>query len=154
MRNSLRNVLPLLLLVPILAFLAWAQQAQTPPKPEAPAQHPIPVEAARQPNPVKATPESLALGKRMYVYDCAMCHGTKGDGKGDVAADMKTKVADFTDPATLKDATDGELFYIIKNGKGDMPPEGPRVKTEELWNLVNYVRSLAKKKAAEEKTQP
>ena len=41
---------------------------------------------------------------------------------------MKLKVSDFTDPATLKDRTDGELFYIIKVGKGDMPPEGARVK--------------------------
>ena len=49
-------------------------------------------------------------------------------------------------PETLKNATDGELFYIIRNGKRDMPPEGERVKTE-IWNLVNYVRSLAKRKA-------
>ena len=74
-----------------------------------------------------------------------MCHGKDGDGKGDVGADMKLKVSDFTDPTTLKERTDGELFYIIKFGKGDMPPEGARVKTDELWDLVNYVRSLAKK---------
>jgi mono/diheme cytochrome c family protein len=74
-----------------------------------------------------------------------MCHGKDGDGKGAVRADMKLKVSDFIDPATLKDRTDGELFYIIKFGKGDMPPEGARVKTNELWDLVNYVRSLAKK---------
>jgi mono/diheme cytochrome c family protein len=154
MRNSFRNLLPLLFLVLLLTLLAWAQQAQTPPQTQTPAPHPIPLEAVHRPNPVKPTAESLALGKKMYGYDCAMCHGTNGDGKGDVAADMKTKVSDFADPATLKDATDGELFYIIKNGKGDMPPEGPRVKTEELWNLVNYVRSFAKKKTPEEKPQP
>jgi hypothetical protein len=67
---------------------------------------------------------------------------------------MKLKVSDFTDPATLKDMTDGELFYIIKVGKGDMPPEGARVKTDELWDLVNYVRSLAKKKPSDDKTAP
>jgi mono/diheme cytochrome c family protein len=50
--------------------------------------------------------------------------------------------------------TDGELFYIIKVGKGDMPPEGARVKTDELWDLVNYVRSLAKKKPSDDKTAP
>jgi mono/diheme cytochrome c family protein len=75
-----------------------------------------------------------------------MCHGANGDGKGDVARDMKLTMVNFTDPATLKDRTDGELFYIIKNGYQDMPPEGPRVKVEENWDLVNYVRSLAKKK--------
>lgn len=57
----------------------------------------------------------------------------------------KAPVAPYPNPAILKDRTDGELFYITKIGKGDMPPEGARVKTDELWDLVNYVRSLAKK---------
>jgi len=55
-------------------------------------------------------------------------------------------IPDFTDPAALKDRTDGELFYIIQKGKGEMPPEGDRAKSEDLWNLVNYVRSFATKK--------
>jgi mono/diheme cytochrome c family protein len=63
---------------------------------------------------------------------------------------MKLKLADFTDSKTLKERTDGEIYYIIKNGHNDMPAEGPRIKTEEGWDLVNYVRSLAK---AEEKSQ-
>lgn len=79
-----------------------------------------------------------------------MCHGKDGNGKGDVAADIKLKIADFTNPDTLKDRTDGEIFYIIKNGHQDMPPEGPRVKTEENWDLVNYVRALSKSKSAGE----
>jgi mono/diheme cytochrome c family protein len=80
-----------------------------------------------------------------------MCHGNSGDGKGEMAADMKQKLTDFTDPATLKDMTDGEIFYITKNGKNEMPPEGDRLKPTELWNVVNYVRSLAKKAPAAEK---
>ena len=106
----------------------------------------IPVEAARQQNPVKSSLESLARAKKWWTIDCAMCHGATGDGKGDLAKDMKAHIADFTDPDSLKDRTDGEIFYIIKNGYEDMPPEGPRVKTEENWDLVNYVRSLAKSK--------
>jgi mono/diheme cytochrome c family protein len=80
-----------------------------------------------------------------------MCHGSAGDGKGSLAADMKLQIADFTDPASLKDRTDGEIFYIIKTGHQDMPPEGTRIKPEENWDLVNYVRSLAKKSAPESK---
>ena len=34
------------------------------------------------------------------------------------------------------------------------PPEGARVKTDELWDLVNYVRSLARKKPSDDKTAP
>jgi len=139
-------VLPALFLVCALA----AQQSSTPATPNTPAYTAIPVDAAKAPNPVKATPESVARAKKWWTMDCAMCHGKDGDGKGETARDMKLTIADFTNPATLKDRSDGEIFYIIKNGHQDMPPEGPRVKTEECWDLVNYVRSLARKKADEE----
>jgi mono/diheme cytochrome c family protein len=122
----------------LLAFCSWAQNQA--PKSDSK----IPPEEASKANPVKPTAESLAKGKKTYAIDCAMCHGEKGDGKGDMAGDIKN-VTDFTNPDSLKDRTDGELFSIIKNGKGDMPPEGPRVKTEEIWHLVNYVRAFAKK---------
>jgi mono/diheme cytochrome c family protein len=135
--------LPVLLLIaPVLS----AQQSSTP-APKTPSYAAIPVEAAKQPNPVKSSPESLARAKKWWTLDCAMCHGKDGDGKGETAKDMKLSIADFTDPATLKDRTDGEIFYIIKNGHQDMPPEGQRVKVEENWDLVNYVRAFAKKKA-------
>ncbi|MGA8213953.1 MAG: cytochrome c [Candidatus Sulfotelmatobacter sp.] len=130
----------------ILLVALSAQQTQTPQK-VTPLSYPaIPIEAARQANPVKSSPESLARAKKWWDMDCTMCHGKEGNGKGDLAAEMKLKVADFTDPITLKDRTDGEIFYIIKNGHQDMPPEGERVKPEENWDLVNYVRSLAKPK--------
>lgn len=132
----------------LFSLFMFAQESQPPAKPAPSASNPVPVEAARQANPVKATPESIAAGKKWYGYDCAMCHGKDGTGKGDVGSEMKLKVSDLSDPASLKDRTDGELFYIIKNGEGEMPPEGDRLKSNELWNLVNYVRSLAKKKPA------
>jgi len=138
-----------LLIMLLLGLSALAQESQAPSKSTPPPSAPtIPVEATRQANPVKATPESLATGKKWYNLDCAMCHGTNGDGKGEMAGDMKTKLLDFTDPAALKDVTDGEMFYVIKNGKGQMPPEGNRVKANEVWDMVNYVRSLGKKTPA------
>jgi len=136
-----------------LALPVLSQQSNPNPPPQNPSYSAIPVEAARAQNPVKSTPESLARAKKWWTLDCEMCHGKNGDGKGETAKDMKLTMADFTDPATLKDRTDGEIFYIIKTGHNDMPAEGPRVKTEENWDLVNYVRSLAKKKDAE-KPQP
>jgi mono/diheme cytochrome c family protein len=145
-------VLPALVLC-VLALSAQ-QQPSAPAAQNVSAYAAIPVDAAKAPNPVKATPESLARAKKWWTLDCAMCHGKDGNGKGETGQDMKLTIADFTDPATLKDRTDGEIFYIIKNGHQDMPPEGPRVKTEENWDLVNYVRSLAKKKPeAEQKAQ-
>ncbi len=135
----------ILLVLLLCLFPATAQQGQTHQNAPTPNSSAIPADAARQINPVKPTPESLAQGKKYYGYDCAMCHGANGNGKGEVAVDEKMTLGDFSDPATLKDKTDGELFYIIKNGRGQMPPEGDRVKPPELWNMVNYIRSLAKK---------
>jgi mono/diheme cytochrome c family protein len=139
------------LVLPALFFLglnlsAAQQKTAAPETPKAPASPAIPAEALKQTNPVRSSPESLARAKKWWGLDCAMCHGANGNGKGDTASDMKLTMLDFTDPATLKDKTDGELFYVIKNGNEDMPPEGTRVKTQENWDLVNYVRSLAKKK--------
>jgi mono/diheme cytochrome c family protein len=128
---------PLFVLFPLLPLFLSLQQ---PPAPSV-----IPAEAAHMVNPVKPTAESQAHAKKVYGYDCAMCHGANGNGKGDIAGEMKPPLKDYTDPAALKDLSDGELFYIIKNGKGQMPPEGDRAKPEDIWNMVILVRSFSKK---------
>lgn len=131
----------------LLMLPAAAQENQAVPKTEPSESHAIPPDAARMVNPIKSTPESLAQGKKYYGYDCAMCHGDTGDGKGSVAIDEKIELKDLRDPTTLKNRTDGELFYILKNGKGHMPPEPIRFSQNELWNLINYVRSMSHKAA-------
>ncbi|WP_263408227.1 c-type cytochrome [Terriglobus tenax] len=127
-------VKPLLVLVlPAVLSLAPAPQQSTPAPPAG---------APAMANPVKPTAESQAKAKKMYGYDCAMCHGATGDGKGDIP--MKS-IKDLTDPASLKDISDSDLYTLIKSGKGDMPGEGDRLKENDLWNMVIYVKSLAKK---------
>src|SRR6202521_1554343 len=96
-------------------------------------------------NPVKSSPEGLAEARKVFGYDCEMCHGAKGDGKGDVVESMKLTMRDWRDPATLANVTDGEIFYIITKGKGKMMAEGERVPEKLRWNLVNLVRALAAK---------
>ena len=130
---------PLFILPALLLFAGAPQQPAAPP-----AQSAIPAEAAHMVNPIKPTPESQAKVKKMYGYDCAMCHGATGNGKGDVT-DLKPPPRDYTDPAALKDLSDGEIFYILKNGKGQMPPDGGRTKPDDIWNMVILVRSFAKK---------
>ena len=145
---------PLLILSTLLLFglSAFPQQEQAPAKPESPATESVPVDATRKANPVKPTAESIARGRKLFGYDCAMCHGKDGFGKGDLADDMKLKMADFSSPDVFKEKTDGDLFYIIKNGKGQMPPEGDRGNPTGLWDLVNYVRSFSAKKSSPEAT--
>jgi mono/diheme cytochrome c family protein len=135
----MRTRLLLLGLLLIFAFTLFSEQS------EAPKSKPAASATSGSDNPVKPTPESLAKAKKLFGYDCAMCHGENGDGKGDLAGDFKNKPKDYTDPASLKDYTDQQLFLTIKDGKADMPPEGKRAKAEDLWGLVNYLRTLSKK---------
>ena len=131
------------------ACLAGALIAQQ--KPTAQPAPAAPASAAATTNkkiPVTPTPESQAHAKALFGYDCVSCHGDKGNGKGDLAKDMGITVPDFTDPATLKNTPDQTLFDTIHDGKGPMPEEGDRAKTDEIWNLVIYVRSLSQKPAA------
>lgn len=116
-----------------------------------PAEFKIPADDSKRPNPVKTSAASIADGKHLYDSQCLMCHGKDGDGKGDLAADMKLNLRDFRDAAAFKDTTDGDFFYVISKGKGDMPGEDDRLNETQRWNLVNYIRSLAPKSPA--KTQ-
>ena len=140
---------PFLLGLALVFFVVFTFAQQTPP-PEKPGQSlsgAIPLDAIQKPNPVKMTADSVARGKKQYGYDCAMCHGKTGDGKGDVAVDMKLTMTDFSNPMALKSKTDGELFYVIKTGRGQMPPEGDRGNPKLIWDMVNYVRWLSNQKA-------
>jgi len=120
------------------------------PSPQQPAAAPvvaplpvIPAADAAMVNPVKPNALLMSHAKKMYGYDCAMCHGATGNGKGDVA--MTPPLKDWTDPAALKDMTDGQIYYIIKNGRGQMTGEAGRVSNDELWTMVVLVRGFAKK---------
>jgi mono/diheme cytochrome c family protein len=128
-----------------------AQPAAQQPAAQEPSNAPIviPPDAAKIVNPVKPTAASIAAGKQRFTYDCAMCHGANGNGKGDLAVSMNLKPPDFRDPEALKSVTDGGLFYVISKGHNPMPDEGSRAKPAEIWNLVNYVRSLSEKKVAQ-----
>lgn len=107
-----------------------------------------PAAGAERKNPVKPTPEGMAAAKKTFGYDCAMCHGPSGDGKGDVAASMNLTLKDWRDPATLSGITDADMFDLISKGKDKMVGEGDRLTPEKTWGMVNYVRALAKKEAA------
>jgi mono/diheme cytochrome c family protein len=133
-----------------LAMLAFAPGAMAQDKPkdtkDAPAaEFKIPPEDAKKENPLKGNAGAIADGKKLFSSQCYLCHGKDGDGKGELAEDMKLKLVDYHDAAALKDKTDGELFYILAKGKGDMPGEDDRLSVTQRWQLIAYIRSLAGK---------
>lgn len=102
-------------------------------------------DTSKKENPVKSSPTSLASGKKKYGQDCAMCHGKEGAGDGDLAEDMHLKLKDFRDAEALKNLSDPDIYSIINTGKGKMMGEEGRLKPDEIWDVVNFVRSLSKK---------
>ena len=103
-------------------------------------------EAARLKNPMASTPESIAAGKKTYAK-CASCHGANGEGGP--GNDLIPAAPSLVDDQWDHGSTDGEIFNNIKNGVApdfNMVPFKDQLKDEEIWNLVNYLRSIAKKK--------
>ena len=110
-----------------------------------PHNYAIAPEDAAKKNPVRFTDASVDRGKKVFKYQCALCHGEKGDGKGDLAKEMSLTVPDFTQADSLSKRTDGELFTIVATGKEPMPGQKGRMPEPQLWNVVNYLRALGGK---------
>jgi mono/diheme cytochrome c family protein len=144
MRRSF--VLSVILILAASLGVTWAgQDAQENSDKSKTSDYKITPEDAARVNPVKSSPEGLAEARKVFGYDCAMCHGDKGDGKGDVVESMKLTMHDWREPATLANMTDGEIFYILTKGKGKMMAEGDRLSEKLRWNMVNLVRAMAAK---------
>jgi mono/diheme cytochrome c family protein len=95
-----------------------------------------------------ATPASLTNGTALYKRQCVMCHGAAGLGDGPAAKSMKGKLPSLANKSTMSKLTDAQIHEVITNGKkteiGNMPGLGKRLKPEEITDIVNYVRTLAK----------
>jgi mono/diheme cytochrome c family protein len=141
---KLVTVLAVLALLVVAAPQEPQQEPQKPAEAEPEPEFIIPPEEKARKNPVEPTTSSINLGRQTYRTQCAMCHGEGGNGKGDLAEVMELELLDYRDPKSLAAFTDGELFYILKKGKGKMPGQEGRMSDRQLWHLLNYVRSLAR----------
>jgi len=95
-------------------------------------------------NPVAADASSVAEGKTLYATHCKSCHGAKGLGDGNKAAQLKTEPGDFS-KADFQGQSDGSLFYKTSEGRDDMPNFKKKIPdADERWSVVNYLRTLKK----------
>lgn len=140
-------IVPALFLVGVPAVLQQDQATPVSTAPQAATEFKVPADLIGKVNPIKPTPEALARAKQFYGWDCAMCHGDNGNGKGDVAAEQKLTIADFRDPSSLAKLSDGEMYYIIQQGKGKMPGDGDRLKGDAIWNMVLLLRKMSNTQA-------
>jgi mono/diheme cytochrome c family protein len=109
-------------------------------------------EAAKIKNPVASTLESIAAGQKQYQALCAGCHGK--DAKGGIVISViedrgGNQPPDLTDEKWDHGSSDGEIFTVVKKGIGPeffMAPWDGRVSDTEIWNMVNYIKSLSQQK--------
>ena len=124
-----------------IALAAYGVQDHQHPAEGGAHQHP---EAAKLKNPVASNAESIAAGQKLYAKNCASCHGESGKGDGKMGAQLKPLPSNLTDAEWKHGSTDGEIFTVVRDGIRTMPMKSFKSKmTEhELWDVVNYVRSL------------
>jgi len=126
------------LMIILVAALAISFTYQEPAKPWE-----VPAKFKAMENPVKADAESNKLGRMLYGKNCASCHGKTGLGDGAKARGLDTFAGDFSSEA-YQAQKDGEHFYKTKFGRGEMPKYDKKIADEDIWHMVNYMRTLKK----------
>lgn len=85
-------------------------------------------------NPYAGRADAIAAGARLFADHCAKCHGEDALG---------TKRRPSLRTTEVQQATDGEIFWLLKNGnlRRGMPSwsslPGPT-----RWQIISYVKSL------------
>jgi DMSO reductase family type II enzyme heme b subunit len=157
-------------LLPILVgYYAYSQAAATAEAPvELRAIHPAPPDSIAfrgkqiglgvTDTPVRkeanASPESrarhFAAGAAIYIQNCMYCHGDNLDGHGHFAHGFNPAPADFTDPGTIAQLSEGYLFWRIAKGGPGLPKESTpwnsampawedRLTEEQIWQVIYYL---------------
>jgi mono/diheme cytochrome c family protein len=96
--------------------------------------------AAKLPNPIPATPDSVLKGKQLFTIYCTPCHGVSGTGDGLVGEKLVLRPFDLTSPS-VQQIPDGLIFGYITFGGAVMPIYGNDLSPTERWHVVNYVRT-------------
>jgi mono/diheme cytochrome c family protein len=104
----------------------------------------VPANFKSMKNPVAQGDASAKTGMALFTKNCAACHGKAGLGDGVKARTLKDFPGDFT-KAEFQGLADGDIFYRTKTGRGDMPKYDGKLADDDIWNVVNYLRTLKKK---------
>ena len=99
-----------------------------------------PAAAAKRRNPVPTNPASREQGRQLFKQNCIVCHGAEGRGDGPAAASLKPQPADLAVMAGHH--PDGDLAWKIANGRGAMPAWKATLSEDQIWRLVNYIKTL------------
>jgi mono/diheme cytochrome c family protein len=103
----------------------------------------VPANFKSMKNPVAKSDASTKAGLALYTKNCASCHGKAGLGDGVKARTLKEFPGDFS-KADFQGQSDGDHFYKTKTGRGEMPKYEGKLADNDIWNMVNYMRTFKK----------
>jgi mono/diheme cytochrome c family protein len=109
----------------------------------------IPLKAGRNPNPLPETDEVLSQGQQVFLESCALCHGPDGHGDTHIGRNMDPPAMDLSSPH-VQHWSDGELFWIIRNGirLTGMPSWRSSISDNDTWKLARLIHNLPRLDAA------
>jgi mono/diheme cytochrome c family protein len=107
----------------------------------------MPAAAKSVKNPVAPGSDALAAGTKIFSENCAVCHGNDGAGRTNTAKGLSPEVPDLR-AKHVQELTDGEMFYVIRNGIRFTGMPGWNLGDDQIWKLVLATRQLAKDHAA------
>ncbi len=105
--------------------------------------------AATLVNPLPRTREVFAVGRKAYANRCEVCHGALGNGVGSLTAAYGGKAANLQ-AQQFRDYPDGKIYWVLVNGKNNMPSHAPYLSESERWAVVHYVRALQRAQNAKD----
>ena len=104
-------------------------------------------EARALKSPLPDSPDVVEKGKALYhgKGTCANCHGPEGAGDGPVASQLNPSPRNFQHPGFWRHRTEGEIFWVIKNGSPGTSMVGfaGQLTDEEMWAVIQYERTFA-----------
>jgi mono/diheme cytochrome c family protein len=136
LKTRIMKSLKLFFISSLLIYMSISMVAQ--PKPWV-----VPANFKTMKNPVALGDASTKAGLALYTKNCASCHGRAGLGDGVKARSLKTFPGDFS-KADFQKQSDGDLFYKTKIGRDEMPKYESKLSDDDIWNIVNYIRTLKK----------
>ncbi len=103
----------------------------------------------RMGSPLEDTPINLRLGEALYHLDtrpsCKSCHGVRGNGMGSESKGMSPAPRNFSCSYTMKEVSDGQMFWVIQNGSPHTAmPSYEDLYDEQIWQLILYIRHFSK----------
>jgi len=105
----------------------------------------IPTQYAGLINPLAASTENLAEGKKLYQAQCQLCHGASGTGDGPVGKQLSPSPANLTLTRELPVATDAFFFWTLSEGGEPfgtaMPAFSERLSDKQKWQITLYINS-------------